>query len=445
MKATVMTNGNHQLGYTPEPDSDIPDAVYVEGTAEDVTKLVNDQETEEQELLQELGADERVVDIYAKIYQQERNNRNLTWLFDCTMADFPILERLRDQYGSGSYQARIYKNKKLYRQVRWQIKTPSTQNQPVAPGETAVNAAINQQGQLMGELVSIVHQMKQAPAPVVNQNPMDPTAMVQMFTAMMGAMQQMIPPPPKVESPLALMAQVVNMMKDIQSDGKEKGMFDIVSDFLKSPLLSQAVEQSQKQASQMYSRQAIAPAPKPSGFATNAPSNSSPSMMRVPAPTTESEHHNLSSNPYEGSNYDPSPNYAPQEAPQEISPDEMQFRSQLELLVNAAQRGADPDLYADLIEDQIPREMIDQFLMVPNPLEVLANYHPGVSQYADWFKRLLNSLTNGETGAHIPEDAPQHGTGPQFPDGNSQRSGGGTPNAQDDVPTGSSGQESPES
>lgn len=449
-----------QVSYHPPHDDDIPDAVYVDATAEDVSKLVNDQETEENELLQELGADERAVDIYVKIYKTRNNNRNLSYLFECTMADFPIIDKLRDTYGSGQYVGRIYKNKKLHRQLRWDITALPNfggENLNSQTNETAVNAAINQQGQLMGELVSIVHQMKQAPAPVVQQNPMDPTAMVQMVTAMMSAMQQMIPAPPKVESPLALVGQVVNMMKDIQSDGKEKNMFDLVGDFLKSPLLHQAMEQSQQQAQQMYNRRP-AIAPRPSGFATNAPpSNPSPSMMRVPAPDQPQsmgeqniEPQEFGHDPYEGSNMDPAPNYTPQNNPapeqapqQQMSNEEIQFRQQLEILVQAAQRDADPDLYADLIEDNLPREIIDQFLSQPNPLEVLSNFHPGVNQYADWFKRLLFSLTHANAGSDNPPDASEHGTGPQPVNGNSERREGSAGNAQNDDAISPPGEKSP--
>ena len=82
------------------------------------------------------------------------------------------------------------------------------------------------------------------------------------------------------------------------------------------------------------------------------------------------------------------------------------------MLVERAERGSDPDLYADFVLDNVPENVIKEHLANENIIEELSKIDPRVAQHAEWFNSLRDSLVSALTedgsGADIKGDATIH-------------------------------------
>lgn len=70
----------------------------------------------------------------------------------------------------------------------------------------------------------------------------------------------------------------------------------------------------------------------------------------------------------------------------------LNLKSDLKRLISAAERGADTDLYADLIADSFPAELVASFISSPDAVDRLALFAPGVKLHREWFEKLRSSL-----------------------------------------------------
>ena len=81
-------------------------------------------------------------------------------------------------------------------------------------------------------------------------------------------------------------------------------------------------------------------------------------------------------------------------------------------LVGKAAKGADPDLYADLVLDNVPEALVRQFMSDPDPVARLAVFDARVAQHAEWFRDLGQACMEA-----LNADAPGSGSGPSPADG----------------------------
>lgn len=123
---------------------------------------------------------------------------------------------------------------------------------------------------------------------------------------------------------------------------------------------------------------------------------------------------------------------APQEPPQQEGGGMntqilMQLRSVLPMLINAATKNADPEMYSDLILDQVPESLypsLRDWLIRPDCLDLLAQLEPGIRYQQEWWVSLrsvlIESLT-GELGHGLtsvqPTENPKPTTGGPAPSG----------------------------
>jgi hypothetical protein len=86
-----------------------------------------------------------------------------------------------------------------------------------------------------------------------------------------------------------------------------------------------------------------------------------------------------------------------------------QFKPYLQLLVNGADSGGDPDVYANMILDQLPLEQVQTILKEENYKELFALI-PNLDQYRVWFDQLREIITEyikDEPGEHVSEQSEQ--------------------------------------
>lgn len=65
-----------------------------------------------------------------------------------------------------------------------------------------------------------------------------------------------------------------------------------------------------------------------------------------------------------------------------------EIRKLLDLLLDAAARDADPELYAELVIDQVGVDELTQLAAMGDPVELLAGLEPRVRERLDWFREL---------------------------------------------------------
>jgi hypothetical protein len=89
----------------------------------------------------------------------------------------------------------------------------------------------------------------------------------------------------------------------------------------------------------------------------------------------------------------PVPGVTPQEGPPMFAGiQNAMFRKYVAMLVDKAAADADPALYAELILDNAPFELIEGFLQRPELAAELARFDPRVLQFRAWFGELETSL-----------------------------------------------------
>lgn len=67
-------------------------------------------------------------------------------------------------------------------------------------------------------------------------------------------------------------------------------------------------------------------------------------------------------------------------------------KAQISMLVNKAAANANPELYAELIIDNVQRNIIEQYLLAPDALDKAAELVPQVNHYRGWFEELQDAV-----------------------------------------------------
>lgn len=334
----------------------------------DVSEQVDEQERVDNDINMEIGASTGEIRYKIRVYRVEPNGKDLAYLFELVGESMEGLsDRLRDEYGSGKYLARIYKDEgkgfTLRKARGFKIEAPKTKAAIVAPvpnsSGDALVTAVSQQGEMMRQLV--------AQLSAIVQRPVTPSAALDLngvaaIIAAMGALMQKQSAPQTVADPMALVKSVVELVGDLQGEGREKGMFDLVDSFLKSDLLTQVVQAQQQP--QMIAHQ---PAP--------------PRIAQPPGAQSQ--------------NGQPKTPQRPAQPPQSSAPADpalAQIQQAIALLLRGAQKNSDPASYADVIADAMDPDMLGAILSLPDPVATLTQYNPAVANYGVWFGELIEVL-----------------------------------------------------
>lgn len=335
---------------TDDKSRDPEDAVIIDGDFQDITDLQGDIDDTLNSITSEFDADANDVVIFMKVYRVQEKSGKSAWLFNCQPEELPIMEKLRDSYGTGIYQVRVYKNKKLYRRFNYQIEAPKP-GQPLVPPPAPTTDLASLIAAMNAQADRNFIQMKEI---LLQSNshgngggtPVNWTAIIAAIPAGITAIRALMP------DNTATLLKFMEIAGNFSGNGKETNMWDIAKEALGAlPHLAEMAK----------SQQSLVPVPAP--VPARVP-------IRAPAPT--------------GS---PQPSAENNQA--------MQFeaiKNQVNMLVNAALRGSDPGTYADLIIDNVPPEMIKQYLTQDTLLSDLAKINPRVTECETWFVQLKMEL-----------------------------------------------------
>lgn len=295
------------------------------------------------------------------VYRARKNQPNV-YVFACSPQEFS-LDDLRDKYNGGAFRIFITRpgHTGVWRNIPIYVEEGAAKPEVSNGSETATLIAMMREGfQRQADV------MKAALTPVAPAaEPITMAAILPqlpaIITAMAAAVTALRPPAPPPAAPAAkdngidLFIKGVELARDLGGggDGGDTSLMSILKELVKSPMMAAAVESVASRAPQMPQQVQQRP------------------QLAAPQPTTVA----------------PVPTPAPP-APEVMTPNPT-LAYYLGMLCTMSQNGKDPSLYADLVLDNAPDELLTPMLEADDGVAFLAQFHPSVEQHRQWFAQLI--------------------------------------------------------
>ncbi len=345
----------------PSPDDD---EIVIEGEAEDISQIEAEVDDELGRITSEFGGDTREVEHKIKVYKVE--GANMAFCFDCSPSELPITDRVRDEFGPGNYVIRVYTKKgaqqfKLTRATRLAIaKTLAPTAKAVSSDLTsALEAMAKQQHQMFEQMKQLMFQTAGKSAA-----PTNPMESMTLMLSMMSQMKEFIAPARDSTDQLVKVISVVKDLVPSSGGSGETNLLDIARDLLKSEAFGNAISSLTTPRAQI---------PASAGTAIRAIPAQQPTAGTVhPAGAAAGNVNN-------------------EEQPVGIIQDQL-IRSQIKRLVQLAATDKNPSLYAEVIADQLPAQVVIEHLLQPDSIDKATEYVPEVAYYRAWFDELQAAL-----------------------------------------------------
>lgn len=328
---------------------DIQDAEFRElvGEAEDVSDIQKTVDEELDTVLGEIGADRNDVKLKMGVYRVIPNSGDLEWCFYFTAAELPILDRLRDEYGGGSFQIRVYKDGKIFTRKTLNVAKPTDRPVTHHKQNSDIEAVLKYVSSGMAQLGEAIKSI-QVPQIQPQQNQME------MMTGMMGLMLQMKQLTDS-EKPKGMefkdMMELVKMGTEMGGSGPDP-LVKAMEAF--GPVVTKAMEiESKKPVLQNPSTRPLQKAPQ-------GPTN-----------------------------------------PKEVDMLDIKKRmiaAKIGELVSYAEAGKNPELYAEVVMDQVPEDILIGLVCADDAKEQLSVLHPGVTKNWEWFNQMREFIKTELTG-----------------------------------------------
>lgn len=340
------------------------DAVYdmAEATPD---PLEADEKRIEDEIAAEFGADGESEWIVT-VKQVNALTKKQDTCFKMSPGELPgLFDRLKNEYGPGEYRAYVTRNGELKRNLAYRIAKPlaSATMQPAPSQISDLGRLLERQTEMIANLVR-GGTPSPAPAP-------DPMAMFSsMMTALAGA-KEMFSQPPAPQTNIKEFIEIITLAKDLTGDnGGGKGVIDLLSELVRSPIAEEIAGQF-KQERQTPQQLIARPVPQKSTTMIKPPQNNAP----VPELLQFLDQATIA-----------------------------QLKSQIDFLVTRAAANSDPNLYAEMLCDILPVEMISTFFERDDLMPSLTYLNPAVGQYPQWFEEMREAVNHILTADGDAED-----------------------------------------
>ena len=401
------------------------DGEIIDITAEDKAKIEKDNSQAEDDILQEFNADPDGVNFKIKISKVDPTSKNWADCFFCSPEDFPIVERLRTEYGAGTFKALVYKNGKLHRNLTYHVAPKIGVPEPSAVEPTGPIAEVAQLLKTQNEQMAAFMQGQSPSAPPAN--PME------MFTSMMAAMASAKeifgPAQTKPANPLENMEILIKMMeltRDMNGGGGDTGVYDVLKELVKGPL-------GEQMGQQLKHTPALQGPQNP-----QLPQNHQP--LKVSEPTvTDAPTDGAAPPAYQNA---PTSSDIVPKIPEGLLglPDHLlaQIQQQILFWADRAKAGSDPALYADLAVDTYEPLMLTALVNREDLKEIAIYFDAEIEKHWPWFESLkreieaaltthenisnVDPVNHGQMNAHF-EISPGDGAAAANPDGIAGRPG----------------------
>ncbi len=344
------------------------------GQFEDVTDLQNDIDSQMDAIFQEFGGDDRDTEFKIIVKRAIPGKGEVEHCFSATPAELPIIDRIKENFGAGTYQIWVYKNGKIFKRRVLNIAKELKKEAPVLPGNdtnSLVQMVMENNRQMAERMEAFMKSQQQTPTT-------DPMAMM---TGMMSAMVQMKEFIGGGSNQMDTLLGAVKLIKEVgggDSDGGSgRNFIDGIVE-LGGKVMPALAEMSKH----------TPPMTPPAG----APGQPQASVQNNPAPAQ------VENNTQQPTNED-------------IQMQQAAMKQQLQFLMAQAAANKSTALWADMVMDMIPENVIVQWISEPNEkiLQYFAQFEPGIMQYQQWFTELLNEIRaafsetdDGNTDGTIP-------------------------------------------
>lgn len=323
----------------------------------ELDELIDIDETEEAQLdaldgmiAEFTGAADTVVNVY-----RQGDGKNLSFLFRTNpdeMTGGELMEKCRDNYGTGDYRIHIRKGSRLVKNAPFSVEAkkepdPATLQHNQGMDITAIMAMMQENNNRTMQMFS--ETMKAIAGNNNNAAPFDPVAAQASLMQQLLALKQMSEPKDQSKDAVAMLIQGLTLAKDLGPKDGETNSSDILLEGIKqfAPAIAQATKMGQ--------------AAIPGNGAALAP----PGDEQATADAEREKTMGMRS---------------------------MMLRQQLGFLVKQAESGKNPDLYAELLLDQLGEAVVLDFVGKPDALDKLGQINPGVMGQQIWFEALRDAI-----------------------------------------------------
>ncbi|MCP4410644.1 MAG: hypothetical protein GY807_23470 [Gammaproteobacteria bacterium] len=387
------------------------------------------------QIFEEAGED--LDNIKCKHYRIARGDYE--WLYDATPSEMVGLhDRLRDEYGPGLYEVRVFVNGKMHRRLKLKIGGRLTDKFPqkteVMKPDQVLDMVRHMQNNQMEQTKLMVEQMKSAMIEAVAKSnppapaPADPITMQTGLLTMMQQMRELVTPPQQVaptQDPIDMLTKMLELQSSLQALTGEAGTGTMLAAVAKEVLPDLV---SLAKLDGMKKRPMVPPVPSPSAARIAEIGR----MSGVTANQTQSETTTTS----------------PQQAANPTPEDEQMYqqiflKQAITLLLPKAEQNRDPTVYAEVLldtaDDYNQEQWAIEFITQPAFVNYLVQIDPRVEPYRLWFTALRNTVIDMVTETEPQptqqtENVSRVDEPKQQPtDGTARRGNGNTRDPQDNV------------
>ncbi len=329
----------------------------IDAESDDISELSDDQENDLSSIFAAFGTDIDDVSYMMKVYRIIPDTADMPWLFNCVPSELPIDNKLRDKYGGGRFEVRVYRKVqgrfKLFKKPVMLIEAPLNSENDAAPTSdlaTLLREVREQNREMFNQLSGVIKQG--AGVPNMTTDPFS------MMRDLMGIMRDMMPQTaPGGGGNIKDMVETLAALKELVPESKsgETNWMDLAGKLLESPNLVGLLEGAVQGA------KARLPTP---GTAAPTQGQVAPGIQAAPPKTAE------------------------QEQAEMLNLIINQFMSEV---IEMARTSEDPGFAAEAVMRKakryhIPPEQVQAFLLQPDSLDKLAANAPDVNKYRPWFE-----------------------------------------------------------
>ncbi len=370
----------------------VTDTEVIGGASDDKDLEIGDKI---KKIFEEAGED--LDNIKCKHYRIARGDYE--WLYDAAPSEMVGLhDRLRDEYGPGLYEIRVFVNGKMHRRLKLKIGGRLTDTFPqkteVMKPDQVLDMVRHMQNHQMEQTKMMMAEMKssfiqamarneqQAPAPV------DPITMQTGMLTMMQQMRDLVAPQQAApaQDPIDMLTKMLELQSSLRALTGEEGtgtMLAAVAKEVLPDLLSLAKLDSMKK------KPLVPPVPSPPA---NRLTDLEAMQNRPEAPPISGE---------------PAANPTPED---EQMYQQVFLKQAIALLLSKAEQNRAPEVYAEVLldtaDDYNQEQWAIEFITKPNFVNSLVQIDPRVEPYRLWFTALRNSVIEMVTEAQ-PQQQPE--------------------------------------
>lgn len=295
-------------------------------------------------------------DAIVNVYRQIDGANNIAFLFKTTPTEMrggEIMEKLRDSYGSGDYRVHVREGHRIVGNKGFSVEAAAVPETPAAKDNSGDMMAMmmtqmNNQQALMITAIEAFGNRTPPPAP-------DPAAQQLAMVQILATLKEIATPaqPPQADDGVERLIQGITLAQKLGNKEGETNTSDLLMEGMRqfAPAIAQATQTG------LAHQQAAQGAP-------GAPQLAPPGPGGPGAPGQ------------------------PQTPEQQAMFEQTLLRTQLKFLVKNAQEGRNPELYAELLLDQVGEEKLLGFIGDENAMEKLIALVPEVETVRPWFERM---------------------------------------------------------